>query len=136
MAKSTNIWVQSDYVPMGVGTGDECDQSTMNGQRAREWCLPKKRQEPQSWRVGMRRVTYTIACKATDEWMKCAHSWVYCVSAQSPSVIYEHLGSIKKRADWTWIWWRWKSRFHEWTPGQGEALTKEEATAKVMEGWT
>ncbi len=80
---------------------------------------------------------YTMAGKASDEWKKCAHSWVYCVIVQSSSVIYEHIGSIKKRAaDGQWLWWRWKSRFHEWTAGQGVALTKKEAKAKVMEGWS
>lgn len=79
----------------------------------------------------------TAACKVLAEWREAPHSLLYCVRLQPFDVIHEHLGSIKQRADGRWNWWRWKSRYHEWSVGRGQgvALTEEEAKAKVLEGW-
>ncbi len=55
----------------------------------------------------------------------------YSVSAQ----LSEYLGAVKLRADGRWDWWRWKSKFHKWSTGQGVAATEDEAKVKVLEGW-
>ena len=54
---------------------------------------------------------------------------------QRAMLMVEHLGAVQVRADGRWNWWRWKSKYHEWSVGQGVVNTKTLAIAEVLKGW-
>ena len=79
----------------------------------------------------------TEACKAIATWEPFSNSILYRLRLQPDTKMTEQLGMINLRADGRWNWRRLHSGYHKgWTTGQGVALTKKEAKAKVMEGWT
>lgn len=58
----------------------------------------------------------------------------YRVPILDATKLVEILGAVKLRSDGRWNWWRWKSRFHKWSTGQGVEENKEAAMKCVLEG--